>query len=191
MKKIGMMVMGLALMAVAAVAQESKYSTSSTGTDPAVTFSPKNGRQTVSSMQTSCDVALGAVKFYTRAGKYAITATNTATLITIANTALAVNTNDIVVWVHANGTIEKDTIAGPITTTNVILTTGNSTAWASGDYLYEVTLAHQIVVADNTAAARTNKLADFQGDIFAVPGDSPLYVVMDGATNTCLSITVK
>lgn len=179
------------LVAAVAMAQETKYSASTDATDPAVTFGPKNGRQTVCSLQTSCDVALGAVKFYTRSAKYAVTSTNSVTVVNFANTAVPVNTNDIVVYVHANGVVDKDVVAGPVTATNVTLTTGITTAWASGDYLYEVGLAGKIVVADNTAVGGTNKLANFGSDVFAVPGDSPLYVVMDGATNTCLSVTVK
>lgn len=191
MKKISLMV-AMVLVAVVAMAQETKYSASTTGTDPAVTFGPKNGRQTVASLQTSCDVALGAVKFYTRAAKYAVTGTNGSnTAITFLNPTVAVNTNDIVVYVHANGSVEKDTVASTVTTNGCTLTTGITTAYAAGDYLYEVSLAGQIVVADNTAAGGSNKLANISGDVFAVPGDSPLYVVMDGATNTCLSVTVK
>jgi hypothetical protein len=190
MKNIGLMIVAVVLMAAAAMAQETKYATSSTGADPNMTFAPKFQPQVVKSLQTSCDVALGAVKFYTRTGKYAVTGTNSATVVKIANTTQAVTNGDIVVYVHANGTINKDTIAS-CTTTNVTLSTGISIAWSSGDYLYEVEQSGQIVVADNSAAAGTNKLADFSGDVFVIPADSPLYAVMDGATNTCLSITVE
>lgn len=191
MKKFGLMVMGLALMVVAAVAQESKYSTSSTGTDPAVTFSPKNGRQIVKAVSASVDVANGVVKFYTRVKKYAVTSTNSATEIVFANTANAVNTNDIVVYVHANGTVEKDTVASGVSTTGVTLTTGITSAWASGDYLYEVSQSGQIVVGLSTTAAGTNAILNDSGDLFVVPGDSPLYVTSDCATNGMLQVTVE
>lgn len=196
MKKIGLMVMALALMVVAAMAQESKYSAVVTGigTDPAVTFSPKNGQQMVSSLQTSCDVPLGAVKFYTRAGKYLVTGTNSATEILITNPSASggfvVTNSDKIVYCHANGTVDYDTVSS-CSSTSVTMTTGYSIAWATGDYLYEVSQKHQIVVADSTAGVGTNKTANFQGDIFAVPGDSPVYITLDNSTNGCLSVTVK
>lgn len=189
MKNIGLMIVAGVLMAAAAMAQESKYSASSTGTDPAVTFGPKWQPQLVKSLQTSCDVALGAVKFYTRTGKYAVTSTNSATVINFVNTSQAVTNGDRVVYVHANGAMDTDTIAS-CTTTSATLTVGITVAWTSGDYLYDLTQSHQIVVADNTAAAGTNKLADLS-DAFIIPPDSPCYVTMDGATNSCLSVTVE
>lgn len=191
MKKIGMMVMGLALMAVAAVAQESKYSTSSTGTDPAVTFSPKNGRQIVKAVSASVDVANGVVKFYTRVAKYAVTGTNSATVINFTNPLAAVTNGDTVVYVHANGTAEYDLCAAGGTTTNCTLTTGITSAWASGDYLYEITQSGQIVVGLSTTAAGTNAILNDSGDIFVVPGDSPLHVTSDCATNGMLQVTVE
>lgn len=191
--KIRLMVAVAALMAAVAVAQDTKYATSSTGVDPSMTFGPTFSPQVVKSLQTSCDVALGAVKFYTRTGKYAVTGTNSTTIVNFTNPSTGapylVNTNDVVVYVHANGTIAQTTVSAA-TSSNVTLAAALTVAFSSGDYLYDLAQSGQIVVADNTAAAGTNKLGSYAGDVFAIPADSPCYAVMDSATNTCFSATV-
>jgi hypothetical protein len=64
------------------------------------------------------------------------------------------------------------------------------TAPVVGDAVYEITLQSKIYVADNTAAAGTNKLLS-QADVFTSPGDSPLYITLSSATNTGLNVTIS
>jgi hypothetical protein len=133
-----------------------------------------------------------AVKFYARTGNaYAPTAsqTNGALLIAVANSSLALTTNDVIMYVHANGTLDYDTIAGPITTTNITLTTGLTVAGASGDYIYELSQQGQIVVGYDGAGVGTNDGITVSGDVFVTPGRSPLYAVLDSTSNATLQVT--
>jgi hypothetical protein len=75
-------------------------------------------------------------------------------------------------------------------TTNVTLSSAVSQP-AVGDAVYEISLQGKIVVAGSLAGAGTNTLGNYAGELFVTPGDSPLYMTMDGATNTCLSATVE
>jgi len=192
MKRVIGILAVLVLAAGIVQAQETKYSTSTTAVSPAVTFAAQNGRQAVVMLNTSCDKTLGAVTIYAKDSKYIPTAnaTNGATVILITNTGGAVTTNDVVVYQHANGTVDQTTIAS-CTTTSVTLTAGITVAGATGDRLYKLATKNKITVADNTAAAGTNKLATFSGKIFCAPGDSPIHVTMDSSTNSCLSVTVE
>jgi hypothetical protein len=186
------LIASIAIVATMASAQQTKYSASVTMTDPSVTFGPQTGRQVVKSLQTSCDVSMGTVKFYSRAAKYAITGTNGSnTAILFANASAAVNTNDIVVYVHKDGTVDQTTVASAVSTGGVTLAAAISVDYASGDYLYEVSQASQIVVADQTAGVGTNVLNSYSGEIFVIPGDSPCYMVLSQTTNACLSATVE
>lgn len=195
MKKVMGAMVALVLVGIMAViAAESKYDVHATGGDPSITFGPKTGGQMVKHVTTSCDYPLGSVKFYVTAGKYAISTTNTTTQVLITNPAasggVAVTNNDIIVYVHKDGTLDKATVSSS-TSTSVTMSAASTVAWASGDYLYDMTQGGQIIVADNTAANGTNKLTELSGEVFAVPGDSPLYLVLSSTTNTALSATVE
>jgi hypothetical protein len=174
--------------------EETKYSTSSTATSPALTFGPNvSGKTVVTAVSASTDVTLGAVKFFARDSKYLPTtvATNGATLIRIVNTGIAVTNADKVVYMHASGVCDYTTISSA-TTTSATLTAGISVAGAAGDALYKITQAGQIVVGANATAVGTNALLNLAGEcIFATPGDSPLYVTVDSGTNSCLQVTVR
>jgi len=189
---VALLAFGLAVGVFAA--QETAYSASTTSTSPAVTFGPGTGRTVVESVSASCDVALGAIRIYARggAGRVNCAATNAisgTTNIVVVNTDYGLTNDDMVVYVHATGTAEQRTIS-VATTTNVTLTAAISSATASGDAIYEVTLQGKIVVAAQDAGVGTNTLYNQSGSVFASPGESPLYITLDSATNTCLQATV-
>ena len=171
-------------------AGDTKFATSSSAAAAAVTSGPQPGKIVVKSISTSCDVALGLVKFYTRAGKYApsIVPTNGQTVIALSNPSLALTNGDRVVYAHANGTLDTTTLSAA-TTSNVTLSAGISSAGVAGDFLYDMQLSGKIVAADNSAAVGTNKLLNMAGEVFVTPGDSPLYVTLDSATNSVLQVT--
>lgn len=169
----------VALWTVAAfAAAETKFASGSTSA--AVTFGPGTVLTQIKSAYATSDTAAGYLKIYARggAGKRAPTATptNGATVISILNTGNAYTTNDIVAYVHANGTTDLRTVSEN-TTTNLTLSSGISVAGAAGDYVYELTQQGQITVGSGNLATA--------GDyVFATPGDSPLYCVVN-ATNAC------
>lgn len=175
-------------------AQETKYASGTSSA--ALTFGPQNGRQVIKSVYATTDKAGGVVKFYARgsAGKAAPTATptNGATVIYISNPSYATSagfyTNDVVTYVHANGTLDQTTVAA-CTASNVTLTAGITVAGATGDYLYELTQQGQILVGLAGTGAGTNDVLTTAGDVFAVPGDSPCYVVLDGTSSATLQAT--
>ncbi len=191
-----MCLVAVVLAVCAGYAQETKFATGTTSA--AVLFGPASGRQVVKSVYAATDKAGGAVKFYARgsAGKAAPTelATNAADVIYIANPSFATTagftTNDMVVYVHANGVMDYTTIAGA-TASNVTLTAGITVAGASGDYLYELTQQGQILVGLAGAAVGTNDVLHTSGDVFAVPGDSPCRAVLDGTSNAVLQATMQ
>jgi hypothetical protein len=95
-----------------------------------------------------------------------------------------------VVYVHANGTVDYTTISSSANATNVTLAAGISVAGAAGDYLYEVTQQGAILLGIPGTGYGTNETINLAGDLFATPGDSPLYVVVDGTSNALLQVTI-
>jgi uncharacterized protein YaiE (UPF0345 family) len=194
MKKIGLMMVAVMFTAALAVAQETKYATGDddgVGTNVAhVTFGPKNARQTISYLHAVCDKLDGAVKFYVRAAKYAVTGTNSPTVIVMANTAQAVSNNDIVVYSYANGAFDQRTVSSS-SSTSITVNAALSGAYASGAYVYEVTQAGQLLVGRSGTAQFTNDTITCSGDVFAVPGDSPCYIQVNGTSNALIQATIK
>lgn len=180
----------LSILAIAAQAQETKYASGTTSA--ALTFGPRHGRQVIKSVYAATDLAGGVVKFYAigGAGKLAPTAvpTNAADVIYVANTGNLLTTNDVVVYVHANGTLDKTTVSAN-TSSNCTLAAGITVAGAAGDYIYEQTQQGQILVGLAGTAVGTSDVLNASGDVFAVPGDSPCYVVLDGTSNAVLQVT--
>lgn len=180
-----------ALVAVAGVsfaaALQSKYDADA-NTTSSVVFGPAgNGGQLVVKSVSAVSTGTSAtVKFYVRTGsKLAPTAnaTNGAQVIYISNTGNVITTNDLVAYVHADGSVDYTT-ASANTASNVTLAAGISSAGASGDYLYELALGGQ----RNLGAAAV----DITGDaVFATPTDSPLRVLNDGTGGNSLTVTVQ
>ena len=180
------------IYAVVAFAQETKYQAGTSSA--AVTFGPVPGRQAVKSVYATTDKSGAVVKFYARggAGKAAPTTspTNGAQLIYVDNTDNAYTTNDVVVYVHANGTLDQTTVSAN-TTSNLTLAAGITVAGATGDYIYELTQQGQVAFDTAGAAVGTNKHGKFEGTVFDVPGDSPVYIVLDGTSNAVLQATAE
>lgn len=155
-------------------------------TEAAVLFGAVPGQTVVSSLNAWSDKAAAQLKLYTRggAGRIAISASSTAlaTVVWCDNADSGLATSDKVVVQHANGLAEYATLAGA-STTNVTISAGTTYACAVGDYIYEVTQAGQFYVGSNTAL-------NIAGDVFATPGDSPLYATLDATSNVVLSVTV-
>jgi len=196
MKKMSLMVAMLFVLSWICgpvFAGETKYATSASSAAAAVVFGPHEGQTRVAELATSCDVALGVANIYARggAGRVAVTTTNNSTtsIIPVSNAGYGLTTNDLVVYVYANGAVPVYRTLSDVTTTNVTLSSA-VTAPVVGDAVYEVKLLGKVVVADSTAGVGTNKLADLQ-NVFISPSDSPLYLTLSSATNTCLSVTVE
>jgi hypothetical protein len=189
------MVAGVLLLAaiftVAVIAQETKYN--SGYTSAVLTFGPNvSGKTVIKGVFATTDLEGGVIKFYARggAGKAALTATptNGAQLIYVDNTGNAFTTNDIVVYVHKNGTLDRTTVSAN-TTSNLTLAAGITVAGTSSDYIYELTQQGQLLVGLAGTAVGTSDVLNITGDVFVSPGDSPVYLVLDGATNTVLQAT--
>lgn len=172
-------------------ASESKYDTDLTAA--AVTFGPVNGRTIVKSVYGTSDLDGATFKLYARTGnKVAPTTspTNGATVIAISNASSTITTNDHVVYVHDNGTLDKTTVSAS-TTSNITLAAAITVAGATGDFVYEVSQQAQLDFSTTGAAVGTNVYGKFEGFVFATPGDSPLYVVLDGTSNAVINVTVE
>jgi len=196
-----MVLVALALIAAWAIAGlESKYNGTYGGaadTAAEVTFGPnQSGPTVVKSIYATTDLVGGMVKLYARPvtlSRFAPTwnAASGATNIGItANTSAALTNGDTCVYVHKNGTCDKLTVltAG---STNVYFTSGISALGTNGDYLYEVTLQGQILVGKAGTGVNTNDVLETSGDVFATPADSPLYVVVNGTSNTLVHVTAE
>jgi len=198
-KWIGLMIVCLiiawasALVAVAGL--ESKYT--SHATSAAVNFGPGTGRTVAKSIYATTDKEGGCVKLYARAsaGKAAVTAapTNGATVVYIANAsysaAAGFTTNDLVMYVHSNGTLDYTTVSAA-TATNITLAAGVSQAGSTDDYVYELSQQGEIIVGFDGTATGTNDTLATTGDVFVTPGDSPLRAVLDGTATAKIQVTV-
>lgn len=174
------------LLVAPGVAAESKYTTSAAGSS-IVTFGPTPGGFKVTGLYAKADTNPCPLVIYSRtsaSSRKAPTAvpTNGQSVIAVANTAVAVSNGDHVVYVHANGALLKTTVSAA-TATNVTLATALSTAGASGDYLFEINPAFQIDVPSATP------VSEYGGNIFAVPGEWPVSLVLAGGTNSILGAT--
>lgn len=173
------------VLSLAAFAAESKYTTSAAGS-AILTFGPSPSGFKLTGLYAQSDTTTAPVVFYGRgtgSKRYtpSATPTNGQTVIALANTAIATSNGDHVVYVHANGVLDKTTVASA-TLTNVTLTAAITATGASGDYLYEITPVFQV----NTSSGL---ISEFGGHIFAVPGAWPLGLVMTGGTNLILGAT--
>jgi hypothetical protein len=191
-----MIVAMIVTMAVIAMA-ESKYSSSSTGVDPSVTFGAQPGHIKITAISGSVDVINGGVKLYARKGaaydKLAPVSNHvvSTTVLVMANPGAAFTNSDTVIYQHANGVADYDVVASA-TTNSVTLTTGITVAGVAGDYLYEISQKGFVPIGDSTTMTGTNKVGQISGAVvFETPGDSPLYATSDCATNGCLMLTVQ
>jgi hypothetical protein len=188
MKKIALFVCAALVAGVSfAGSLESKYDADA-NTTSAVVFGPAaNGGQTIVKAVSAVSTGTAAtVKFYARTGSKAApsaTPTNAAVVIYVANTGNIFTTNDLVAYVHADGSVDYTTVSAN-TATTVTLAAGITSAGASGDNLYELSLQGQ----RNLGAAAV----DIAGDaIFVTPSDSPLRVLNDGTGGNSLTVTVQ
>jgi len=186
-------VLVLAMLAVAGIveAQESKYASGTTSA--AVTFGPGDGsRQVVKSVYATTDKEDGAVKIYARSGaRLAPSSAPTAsTNVPLSNATYAITNSDAIVYVHADGVLDYRTItiADP---TYVYLSSALSQAGSTADRIYELSQQGEIVVGFDGANTGTNDTLATAGEmVFSGPGDSPLYLVIDGTAACKLTATV-
>jgi hypothetical protein len=175
-----------------ALAGETKYATGTSSA--AVTFGPQTGQQVVKSLYATSDKEDGAAKFYVWnqvATKSPATApTNGQVLLTLNNIGLVLTTNDVVVYSHSTGTAVYRTISSSSTGT-VTLSSGLTEAGTTDDRIYELTQGGQIVVGYDGATVGTADGLPTAGDVFATPGGSPLYVLLDATSNAVLQVTVE
>jgi len=182
---IWIMMIIVALCAFAAtmlIAGDSAYDTGTTAAE--VTFGPNPYSQTViKAIAAESDKAASVVKIYSKTAKYFPTTspTNGATVIAIANTGTAVTNGDHVVYWHADGTVDKTTVASA-TTSNITLAAAITVAGADGDAVYELGQDWQI----DLGAASLEKT----GDIYYSPADSPVYVVADGTSACFVAVSI-
>jgi len=172
---------------------QSKFATGSTSA--AVTFGRKDAPLRVKSFSATTDKTGGVLKIYAKGGGGGYVPTTAAAISTtniwITNTGGAVTTGNSVVYQHVNGTVLYATIVGAISTTNVYLSSPLTVAGAAGDKLYEVTEQYRALVGTYGTGSGTNDRLNMAGsDLFVAPGDSPVYMVVDGTSASTISATV-
>jgi hypothetical protein len=175
-----------AVLAPSVQAGQSKYASHATAA--ALNFGPSPyGQQEVSAIFAKSDKATAAVKLYMKGGaeKALITAapTSGAVTVSISNSGNAFTTNDLVVYVHGDGTLLYTTVSGN-TTDTVTMATGLTQAGAVGDALYELTQQGEFSLG-------TTALNEGGHTLWVVPADSPLRVLADGNTNVVVNVTIK
>lgn len=185
--------MNLPLLPALAGGLETKYDTAADALGCAVLFAPGNGSTVVKALNTSCDTSLGYVSFYARSGTpQTVSAVDaSATTCTVVNTGTVITNSDLVVYVYASGAAPEYRTVSSATTTSIVLSSALTGTTSANDKIYEVTLQGRITVGANGAAAATNTLTNTTGDLFATPGDSPLYCTMGSTTNATLQVTVS
>ena len=181
----------IAMIGGAFAEPESKYAAGTTSA--AVTFGPSQGRTVVSHVHAVSD-KLGAVcKIYSRggSGKTACTtaAAVSATHVPITNTGVGLTTNDAVVIVHATGNVEYRTLTGYNSATNVTLSSGLTYAITTSDFIYELAQGAEMLVGGFGTGAGTNDTLTVSGQVYASPGDSPVYIVVDGSNVSKVNAT--
>lgn len=178
------MVIVLALSLVAG-AFESKWATTAAGATIANTYGPSAAGFMVKNLYATSDKAASLVKFYAKGGgeKLAITTASTsgAQVVYCSNADQSFTNSDVVIYKHANGTLLATTISS-VTTGTITLATGITLAGTTEDVIYEVT-------EQNRLACGATTVNPASGYIWAVPGDSPLYITLDSGTNGLLSTT--
>ena len=193
MKKISLILTAaICIAAVAAHAQQPETKFAAHATASAVTFGPGQGRTVVVGLNTTTDLEDSVVKFYARSGAPLAPTADTAlsgTIVALA-TGHGLTTGDHVAYVHANGTVNKTTLAGHAAG-NVTLTAALTVAGATGDRLYKLTEQGRIVVGGNGTTSGVNDHVNLTGKIFATPIDSPLYVLLNSTSASVLQVTVE
>jgi type II secretory pathway pseudopilin PulG len=169
-----------------ALAGETKYATGTTSA--AVVLGAPGQRETVRSIYSTTDKAGGVVKLYAWNANAAIapSAAPAATnLIACVNATLT--TNDLAVYVHADGTMDYRTVSAA-STTNVTLNTAISKAGSTSDRMYELAQGAQFGFDTSGAGVGTNKYGAFAGTLFV--GLAPIRVVQDGTSNCVVNVTI-
>ncbi len=178
-------VLVVAIIAVSvAIAAESQYAAHATSS--VIRFGPAPAGFRVMHVYAKSDKATSVLEAQTAAAKRFPTAiaTNAATVISLSNVgnSFGDSTNNRVLYVHADGKIHDTTISAS-TASNITLTAGLTQAGAAGDAVYRMGTAAKWPVGSSAALTLSG------GYIWAVPGDSPLRMVLDSSTNGYLTVT--
>lgn len=148
-----------------------------------VVFGAKDRPQVVKSIYAKSATSTATLVFYTKTGSAAqigIASTNAATTIFFTNTQ--VTNDDFVVYQHSGGAVFESLVTSA-TATSALLATALSTAGTTSDYVYEVTENGTIYIA-NTAFNQDGPV------MYAIPANSPLYIVCTGIDTNYLLVTV-
>jgi hypothetical protein len=175
----------LAAAGLTANAGQTKYATATN--TAGVAFGPnQSAQQKVTAVLAKSDKTTATVKYYAKggAGKLPIyqASTSGAFVVFCTNTANALNTNDVVQYVHNDGTILQTTVAS-VTPTSATLAAALTLAGTTSDLIYELTQQGEISIGTTAL-----QIAGFK--VFQVPADSPAYLVGDGNTNITLTVTI-
>lgn len=175
---------------------ETKYATD-TGVggaaSVALTFAPGYGKSVVKAVYAASDKQDSAVKLYARTGnKLAVSAVSADALTcTVVNANAQLDTGDLVVYVYNSGATPAYTTIAGTGTTYVILSDALTATTSTSDKLYEISQKGQIIVGLFGTGVGTNDTLVTSGDVYASPGDSPLYITLDGTSNAVLQATVE
>lgn len=192
-KRIMIGLAGLLLMAGLVVA-ETKYNAGATAAGAKIVFKASGGGWAVKAISAVTGSDDKEVKVYARdisnnLNPYAISARVEKTN-TITNTGLGINTNDLVVYQSKNGVAEIRTATTGTSATQVVLDSEPSTTFSTSDKLYKVVQVGSWNIGITNTAGKAVLAVD--GDALAkTPKDSPLYVHLDGATNSVLTVTAQ
>lgn len=177
----------MAGMAAILVAAESEDDSDASGAS-SVIFRPRSGQTLVKTIVAKSGTSTAAVEFIERHVQTDVqtvteTPTNGQFIIWIDNDGFPFTNNDIVVYWHEATQVPDFRSVTNATATNVWLSSGISAAGTDEDRVYEMTNAASIPIGTSLYSLAGSVL-------YATPGDSPLRVVLTGATNGTLIVTV-
>jgi hypothetical protein len=196
-RAVGLMIVGLCMLWAFVLVARAELETQNSIVG-AVNFAPGRSQTIVKSIYAVSDSATGTLTPYVKgsSGKTALTATptNNQSVISVLNTsytaAAGLTTNDLVMYVHSDGTCDYRTISAAASN-SVTLSSGISLAGTASDYIYELVAQTPLNVAFAGAGPGTNDVLNMSGEaVYASPGNSPVRFVLTGSATTNLTVTV-
>jgi hypothetical protein len=172
---------------------ETKYAADATAAGAAVNFKAKSEGWYVKAINAECGASDKDIKVYARKAQalnpQEVTVVVDATC-TVVNTGLAINTNDLLIVQHVNGTADYRTATTGTSASQIVLSAAPSVAFAAGMKIYEIEQIGNINMGITNTSGVASK--DLAGDALIVtPKDSPLRVLVDGSTNNIVTVTAQ
>jgi hypothetical protein len=194
MKQISKFVMAalcvLWIASLSAAYAESKYAAGATAAGVAVNFGAGSDAKVIKYVAAKTGTDNAEIKIYARSGSPCVVTTASesgSNLIYCANTASNIAAGDLVIYQHADGTLNCTTTTAT-TATSVTLATALTKAGTVNDVVYELSQQGSLW---GDKINGTQAVVNVSGDIFKSPANSPIRIAHQGTTNSVIMVTVQ